>query len=162
MKRRLQIWFYTALARLYGIPRIQNIPKGFDPLLGQCRFDGMSAYDCLRRIQTVHSATTEIGARIWLYGDQPSDPQRIAFSRIIDTYDEMWPRVAAELICLHPDLETVEEIELHVRDRVSVTIGEHSEDSVELIYQFDLPDDDSRGFFLRIENHEIIEAVIAE
>lgn len=133
-----------------------------DDVLGQCEFDGIDAWNCSRVIATPHSKQTQFATHIWLYGESPTHLQKKTFLDLIHGYDQLWPDVAGELASLHPDLATREEVENHLRDRVAVHIGEHEECSVELVYEFDLPDEGFRGFFLRLDGLQVIEAVIAE
>lgn len=81
---------------------------------------------------------------------------------LVDNYDQLWVNVADELVALHPELATPDEVSTHLRDRVAVHIGEHEEDSVELVYEFDLPGEGIRGFFLRVAGARVIEAFIAD
>ena len=133
-----------------------------DPVLGRCKRTGIDAFDCTRVVATPHSDTTTLAVRIWLYGDAPSRLQKDAFANLVGDYDRLWGNVAKELGALHPELTTPDSVRTHLRDWVAVHIGEYEEDSVELVYEFDLPGEGIRGFFVRVAGSRVVEAVIAE
>lgn len=133
-----------------------------DPVFGECRFNGIDAYDCSRVVATPHSPATQLAAHIWLYDDGPTDLQKAVFADLISRYEQLWPNVASELVALHPELSTVAEVEQSLRNRVAVHIGEHAEDSLELVYEFALPNEGIRGFFLRVDGTQVTGAFIAE
>lgn len=133
-----------------------------DSVWGRCQFDGVEAWQCSRVIETPHSPTTRLVTRVWLYDDSPTELQETRFADLVENYDQLWPEVARVLATLHPGLTTVEEVQTHVRDDVAVHVGEHEEGSVELIYEFNLPDEGTRGFFLRIDGRRVIDAIIAD
>lgn len=133
-----------------------------DDDLGQCEFDGISAFNCARVVATPHADTTKFASHVWLYGDEPTAPQKRAFARLVDNYEDLWPDVANRLASLHPDLSTTEDVMNSLRDPVAVHIGEHAEESMELVYEFDLPDEGFRGFFFRIDDLRVVDAFIDE
>lgn len=136
--------------------------KGTASPFGLCRFNSIDAYDCSRMIATPHSDSTEIASHIWLYGGAPTALQEKAFEDFVACYDKLWPNVALKLAILHPEMESVEDVRRCVRNRVAVHIGEHAEDSIELVYEFDLPNEGSRDFFLRVDGMQVIDGFIAE
>ncbi len=136
--------------------------KGTASIFGPCRFNSIDAYDCSRIIATPHSDSTEMASHVWLYGDAPTALQEKAFEDLVARYDQLWPNVASKLATLHPEVESVEDIRRYVRNRVAVHIGEHAEDSIELVYEFDLPNEGSRGFFLRVDGIHVIDGFMAE
>jgi hypothetical protein len=136
--------------------------KGTDSIFGRCSFNSIDAYDCSRMIATPHSDSTEIASHIWLYGGAPTALQEKAFEDFVACYVKLWPNVASKLAILHPEMESVEDVRRCVRNRFAVHIGEHAEDSIELIYEFDLPNEGSRGFFLRVDGMQVIDGFIAE
>lgn len=103
-----------------------------------------------------------MASHVWLYGDAPTALQEKAFEDLVACYDQLWPNVAAKLATLHPELGSVEDIRRCVRNRVAIHIGEHAEDSIELVYEFDLPNEGSRGFFLRVDGIHVIDGFMAE
>ena len=136
--------------------------KGTASIFGQCRFNSIDAYDCSRIIATPHSDSTEMASHVWLYGEAPTALQEKAFEDLVARYDQLWPNAASKLATLHPELDSVEDIRRYVRNRVAVHIGEHAEDSIELVYEFDLPNEGSRGFFLRVDGIQVIDGFMAE
>ncbi len=92
----------------------------------------------------------------------PSERQRLAFASFVSNYHELWPKIADKLSTLHPTLNCPEEVKRHLKDRVAIHLGEHSEESLELVYEFDLPNEGSRGFFLRVVDLEIVDSQIIE
>lgn len=154
--------FLAVIFRIGTAKRLSEDGPMDDIVLGQCEFNGIDAYDCTRVVATPHSDTTTLAAHVWLYGEAPSKLQKEAFANLVDNYDLLWGNVANELAALHPELTTPEEVRTHLRERVAVHIGEHEEDSVELVYEFDLPNEGTRGFFLRVAANRVVEAVIAE
>ncbi|MDM4019435.1 hypothetical protein [Roseiconus lacunae] len=158
---RLKVWFYRMLTGFQPVPKIQCIPVDPDPILGSCTFNGLDAYDCSRIAPTPHSPNVNFASHLWIDGDAPTDRQKAAFAALLSSYEQLWPSVARTLVELHPALTGIAEVEAHLSNRIAVIIGEYTEDSLELIYEFDLPDEGSRCFFLRICGNEILEAVIA-
>jgi uncharacterized protein YoxC len=136
--------------------------KGTSSTFGQCRFNSIDAYDCSLIIATPHSDSTKMASHVWLYGEAPTTLQEKAFEDLVARYDQLWPNVASKLATLHPELDSVEDIRRCVRNRVAVHVGEHAEDSIELVYEFDLPNEGSRGFFLRVDGIQVIDGFMAE
>lgn len=45
---------------------------------------------------------------------------------------------------------------------VMVHLGEHFEESVELVYNLNLAGEDHRGYFVRLDDWEVFDAFVAE
>jgi len=61
----------------------------------------------------------------------------------------------------HPTITENKQVEAAMREWVSFHLGEHQEDSIELVFDLDFPDEGIRGYFFHLEGDGIGEAVIA-
>lgn len=133
-----------------------------DQQFGEFRFNGIDAYDCRIELPTPHSTSTIFAIHAWAWASVLTERQHSTFASLITHYDELWPQIADTLARLHPSLKSREEVLQYLKTRVAVHVGEYSEDSLELVYEFDLPEEGFRGFFLRVEHLEIVDGFIAE
>jgi hypothetical protein len=156
------MWLRRLIARCLQLFQSESYEAEPNATFGACEHNGIDALDCSISVATPHSPETKFASHIWLYEDQPTRLQRQLFIELRNHYDEFWPTIAQELLRLHPDLSTTEDVTTFVKNRVGVHIGEHAEDSLELLYEFNLPNEGFRGFFLRVQNAAIVQSFVAE
>lgn len=95
----------------------------------------------------------------------PSAVQRATFDQLRARYTTLWPGIAQSLVACHPILSTAEEVERSLRPTVGCYIeagASAGHNDFELVYEFNLPGEGVRGFFVRIVGWEVVEAVMAD
>lgn len=132
-----------------------------DADFGQMR-KGIDSWDCRVKFDFPHPPTQYFAVHVWASDSGPSKIQRQALRRLKKQYTTLWPSITSTIVGLHPTINENAQVEAAMREWVSVHLGEHQEDSIELVYDLDLPDEGTRGFFIRLEDDGIVEAVIAE
>ena len=135
-----------------------------DPVFGDIEFD-VDAWDGICPFVFPASRTAEFAVHVCADDAGPTDGQRSTFKELLARYAAMWPDIARSLAACHPALSTAEEVGRSLSSTVGCYIEEGASGGhhdFELVYEFDLPGEGSRGFFVRIVGWEIAEAVMAE
>jgi hypothetical protein len=136
--------------------------RDHDPDFGAMQYDGIGAWDCHICFEFPHPPTYYFAVHVWASETGPSSVQQATLRRLKEKYADLWPSLASTIVDLHPTITKREELAEAMRDWVSVHLGEHSEDSVEFVYDLDLEGEGTRGYFIRLEDWKIVEAVVAE
>jgi hypothetical protein len=135
-----------------------------DPVFGEITF-GIDAWDGIFPFIFVPAGTRALALHIWADGSGPSGSQRRTFAQLQERYVQLWPAIVESLRDCHPQLQSTEQVEHNLNPIIGcyiqdVTTFEHND--FELVYEFDLDDENGRGFFVRISGWRIIDAVVAE
>ena len=133
-----------------------------DPDFGRMKHNTIDAWDCRVEFDFPHGKTNYFAVHIWAHSEAPTKKQRKIFRELKTRYDGLWPDIASSIIMVHKEIESQAELEAAMREWVAVHLGEHDEDSLELVIDLDFPDEGTRGYFIPIENWNVGKAVIAE
>lgn len=131
-----------------------------DPDFGEMQFNGLDAWDCHFAFDLPHPPTWYFAIHVWADERGPTERQRQVMRWLPAAYAGLWPNVANRIIGLHPGLQDREALRL--REWVSVYIGEDSEDSLQLVYDLDEPEDGNRAYFITISDGNIVDAYVAD
>ena len=134
----------------------------YDADFGYIQFNEIDAWDCNVSAKLPHPPTYYLALHIWSDEGGPTELQRQRVRWLKRDYVRLWPQIAETICRLHPDLTDSSQLTGVMRDYLSVHIGEHSEDSVQLVYDLDLPDEGTRGFFISVTETGVIGAFVAE
>lgn len=133
-----------------------------DPDFGLMRHNGIDGWDCRVAFDFPHGKARSFAVHIWASEDGLSETQRLAFRQLKSRYDQLWPEIAKGILAVHQTLKSADELNDSVSEFVAVHIGEHAEDSVELVYDLDLQGEGSRGYFVPLSNWTVNEVIVAE
>ena len=144
---------------IQGVITAQAGPRDLD--FGVMQFNGIDAWDCSAIVDLPHPRTRFF--TIHVRGDEkgPTELQRQRIRWLKVAYDDLWPRIAEAIGRLHPDLSDPEEVTSALRSWIGVRIGEHANDSIELVYVLNLPNEGARGFFVTVSESGVGEAYAA-
>ena len=143
-------------------PSMSSAPDELDPDFGAMQFNGFDAWDCNVCSEFPHPPTYYFAVHVWASESGPSDAQRMRLRKLKQQYASLWPSIASTIVILHPTLAESNQVTCAMRDWVSVNLGEHSEDSIELVYDLNLPDEGTRWYFVNLTDDEVGEAFVAE
>ncbi len=135
-----------------------------DPTFGEIEFS-IDAWDGIVPYEHAPSNAAEFAVHIWADDAGPTTLQRRTFDGLKARYPTLWPSIARALLDCRPDLGSTDAVEAGLNPTVGCYIeGEGGADhaNFELVYTLDLPDEGSRGYFVRIVGWEVIEAMAAE
>ena len=130
---------------------------------GRMKYNGFSAWDCQIDFTFPHPSSKYFAVHVWSNDESgPSSIQRETFRKLKQQYATLWPDIASQIIAVHATLREPTEVAKAVRERVAVHIGEQDEQSLELVFELDLPGEGSKGYFIPIIDWSVKEAIVAE
>lgn len=141
---------------------MSSVGDEHDPDFGAMQFNGFDAWDCNVCAEFPHRPTYYFAVHLWASESGPTAAQRMRLRRLKQQYTSLWPSIASTIINLHQTLTEHDQVTCAMRNWVSVNLGEHSEDSIELVYDLNLPDEGTRGYFINLTDDEVGEAFVAE
>lgn len=133
-----------------------------DPDFGLMKHNNIDAWDCRLNGDFPHANTRQWAVHVWASEAGPSNAQRSKFRELKSRYAKLWPEIAHGIVSVHTGLTSVDELNASTPDYVSVHLGEYSENSVELVYNLNLADEGSRGYFVMLDEWKVEEVVVAE
>jgi hypothetical protein len=133
-----------------------------DADFGMMRHNAIDAWDCCVEFDFPHRNTSTFAVHVWASQAGPTEVQRLAFRELKSRYLQLWPDIANGILGVHPSLKTVEDLNQFMSQFIAVHIGEHAEDSVELVYTLSLPTEGSRAYFVPLSDWKVSEVVVAE
>lgn len=137
-----------------------------DPDFGAMRHNNIDAWDCRMDFDFPHLNARQFAVHVWASLDGPTPLQRQVFRELKRRYKQLWPKIADGILRVHPSHTSAEALANAVGKYVSVHLGgftedgEFTEDAVELVY--DLAGEPSRGYFVRLNEWNVREVVVAE
>jgi hypothetical protein len=134
----------------------------YDDDFGYMQFNEIDAWDCNVSADFPHAPTYYFAIHIWGDESGPSELQRKRIRWLKREYSSLWPEIAETICNLHPDLKKASQVAAAMRDWVLVHLGQHGEESVEIVYDLDLPDEGNRGFFISVSDLGITKAFVAD
>lgn len=132
-----------------------------DPDFGAMKYNGIDAWDSRVEFDFPHRHSRAFAVHVWACATGPSAAQRIRFRQLQARYGALWEDIGPRIVAAHPTLASVEALNNSTSEHVGVHLGECSEESVELIYTLDLPDEDGRAYFVPLEGWEVGSIVVA-
>jgi hypothetical protein len=135
-----------------------------DPSFGEIEFS-IDAWDGLAPFEYRPSGTTMFAVHVWADESGPSAVQRATFDQLKAHYVILWPSIAKALRGCHASPTAIVDVANCLNPTVGCYIetesgGAHA--AFELVYAFDLPGENGRGYFVRIVEWEVAEAFVAD
>jgi hypothetical protein len=156
-----RVTFFLCAANIVGCNYHVTVTTMPDPDFGEMRFN-IDAWDCRVKYDFPHRHTHSFAVHIWSKDTGPSEAQRVAFRELKSRYHQLWPEIASGILGVHPTLKSVDDLNESISPFVAVHIGEHAEDSVELVYNLSLPTEGSRGYFVSLYEWKVKEVIVAD
>jgi hypothetical protein len=141
---------------------MNNETDDYDPDFGYMQHNGIDAWDCNVSADFPHPPTYYFAIHLWEHEENPTECQRQRIRWLKARYAFLWPALARTIVELHPELTDVSQLNGAIRDWVGVHLSEFREDSVELVFNLDLPNEQNRGYFITLSELGIEEAHIAD
>ncbi len=129
---------------------------------GVMEYNGIDAWDCRVQFSFPHKNTQFFAIHLWARENGPTEKQRLRLRGLKNRYESLWPEIASRIITVHERLRTTNDVGAAMSERLSVHIGEHAEDSVEIVIDIKLPGESYRGYFISLEEWKIGNAVPAD
>lgn len=128
---------------------------------GVMHFNGIDAWDCSAIVELPHPLTRYFAIHIWCDEEGPTEfhRQRIRWLKV--AYDNLWPQIVESICRLHPDLKTVEDVTAVMPSWIGVHLGEHGNESIELVYHLHLPNDGTEAIFVTVSESGVGDVVVA-
>lgn len=133
-----------------------------DPDFGTMTYNGIDAWDCQVDFEFPHCESSVFAVHLWAPATGPSEAQRIRFSELKSRYKNLWGSIGREIVAAHPTLDSIEALEDSTSKWVAVHLGEHSEESLELVYTLNLAKEGGRAYFVPLDDWEVSTVVIAD
>lgn len=135
-----------------------------DPTFGEIQFQ-IDAWNGLVSFPDNPSGTREFAVHIGADESGPTPIQRATFDQLKARYSALWPSIAEALLGCQIGLSSTGEVARTLGPVVGCYIedgGGRTHADFELVYTFDRPGENGRGYFIRIVGWEIAEAFVAE
>ena len=139
-----------------------GVSDDYDADFGYMQHNGTDAWDCNVSAEFPHPPTYYFAIHLWAVDLSPTECQRQRIRWLKEQYTGLWPSLAQTIVDLHPGLSNSSQLDHAMREWVSVHLGEHHEDSLELVYDLNLPSEVNRGFFISITEAGIGKAFVAD